>query len=156
MGFSRQEYWSELPSPSPGDLPHPGSEPRSPALQADSLPSEPPGKLPWIISLLFYFIFTAFSKFSKLITWLINGTPPMVWKSLTYTRCFWQYNPQTTSIRTEHARKKKKNSGLHPRPTATDHLLVKPRNCHLNKFSSWFWHAPKFGNSSRPQYSHES
>ena len=42
MGFSRQEYWSGLPFPSPGDLPNPGTEPRSPALQADSLPSEPP------------------------------------------------------------------------------------------------------------------
>ena len=40
MGFSRQEYWSGLPFPSPGDLPNPGIEPRSPALQADSLPAE--------------------------------------------------------------------------------------------------------------------
>ena len=37
MGFSRQEYWSELPLPSPGDLPNPGIEPWSPALQADAL-----------------------------------------------------------------------------------------------------------------------
>ena len=44
MGFSRQEYWSGLPFPSPGDLPDPGIEPRSSALQSDSLPSEPPGK----------------------------------------------------------------------------------------------------------------
>ena len=44
MGFSRQEYWRGLPFPSPGDLPDPGIEPRSPALQADSLSSEPPGK----------------------------------------------------------------------------------------------------------------
>ena len=42
MGFSRQEYWSGLPFPSPGDLPDPGIEPGSPALQADGLPSEPP------------------------------------------------------------------------------------------------------------------
>ena len=41
MGFSRQECWSGLPFPSPGDLPDPGIEPRSPALQADALPSEP-------------------------------------------------------------------------------------------------------------------
>ena len=40
MGFSRQEYWSGLLFPSPGDLPDPGIEPRSTALQADSLPSE--------------------------------------------------------------------------------------------------------------------
>ena len=39
MGCSRQEYWSGLPFPSPGDLPNPGIEPRSPALQADSLPT---------------------------------------------------------------------------------------------------------------------
>ena len=44
MGFSRKEYWSGLPCPPPGDLPDPGTEPRSPALQADSLPSEPAGK----------------------------------------------------------------------------------------------------------------
>ena len=45
MGFSRQEYWSGLPSPSPGDLPNPGIEPGSPTLQAEALTSEPPGKL---------------------------------------------------------------------------------------------------------------
>ena len=44
VGFSRQEYWSGLPFPSPGDLPNPGIEPRSPTLQAYVLPSEPPGK----------------------------------------------------------------------------------------------------------------
>ena len=44
MEFSRQDYWSGLPFPSPGKLPNPGTEPRSPALQANSLPSEPPGK----------------------------------------------------------------------------------------------------------------
>ena len=46
MEFSRQEYWSELPFPSPGDLPDPGIKPMSPALQADALPSEPPWKPP--------------------------------------------------------------------------------------------------------------
>ena len=44
MEFSRPEYWSGLPYPSPGDHPNPGIEPRSPALQADSLPTEPSGK----------------------------------------------------------------------------------------------------------------
>ena len=44
MGFSRQEYWSGLPFPSPGDLPNPAIKPESPTLQADCLPSEPPGK----------------------------------------------------------------------------------------------------------------
>ena len=59
MGFSRQEYWSGLPFPSPGDLSNPGIEPLSPALQADTLTSEPPGKpqshvqlfvTPWTVS----------------------------------------------------------------------------------------------------------
>ena len=45
MEFSRQEYWSGLPFPSPGDLPNPGMESGSPELWADSLTSEPPGKL---------------------------------------------------------------------------------------------------------------
>ena len=45
MESFRQEYWSGLPFPSPGDLPDPGIKPRSPALWADAFPSEPPGKL---------------------------------------------------------------------------------------------------------------
>ena len=47
MGFFRQEYWSGLPFPPPGDLPHPGIEPASlasPELQVDSVPTEPGGK----------------------------------------------------------------------------------------------------------------
>ena len=56
MEFSRQEYWCGLPFPSLGDLPDPGIEPGSPALQADTLPSEPPGKplvlLMWYITLI--------------------------------------------------------------------------------------------------------
>jgi len=44
MGFSRQEYWSGLPCPPPGDFPNPGIKPGSPTLQADSLPAELPGK----------------------------------------------------------------------------------------------------------------
>ena len=51
MEFSRQEYWSGLPFPSPGDLPDPGIEPGSPALWADALLSEPPGKsLPSVLT----------------------------------------------------------------------------------------------------------
>ena len=44
MGFPRQEYWNGLPVPSPGDLPDTGIKRRSPTLQVDSLPTEPPGK----------------------------------------------------------------------------------------------------------------
>ena len=50
MVFSRQEYWSGLPFPSPGDLPDPGIELRSATLQADSLPSEQPGKPPFVLA----------------------------------------------------------------------------------------------------------
>ena len=46
MGFPRQEYWSGVPFPSPGDLPDLGIKPRSSVLQTGSIPSEPPGKLP--------------------------------------------------------------------------------------------------------------
>ena len=56
--FSRQEYWSGLPFPSPGDLPNPGIEPRSPALHADSLPSEPPGnQIKYLINTKWYSIY---------------------------------------------------------------------------------------------------
>ena len=51
MGFSRQEYWSGLPFPSPGDLPNPGIEPGSPALQTDALPSKSHGKPDWLGSI---------------------------------------------------------------------------------------------------------
>ena len=52
MKFSRQENWSGLSFPSPGDLPDPRIEPRFPALQADSLPSQPPGKPPIKIDIM--------------------------------------------------------------------------------------------------------
>jgi len=55
LGFSRQEYWTRLPFPSPGDLPYPGTELRSPPLQADSLLSDPPGK-PILSTALTYFL----------------------------------------------------------------------------------------------------
>ena len=52
MGFSRQEYWSGLLFPSPGDLPNPGIEAASRAWQVDSLPSKPPGK-PKVLKVLY-------------------------------------------------------------------------------------------------------
>ena len=82
MGFSRQEYWNGLPFPSPGDLPNPGIEPRSPALRADALPSEPPGKLkvkkPCASDFTFTFHFHASGKematHSSVLAWRIPGT----------------------------------------------------------------------------------
>ena len=56
MGFSRQEYRSGLPFPSPEDLPNPGVEPGSPALQADALPSEPQGKSEEEAKVFFFFL----------------------------------------------------------------------------------------------------
>ena len=58
-GFPRQEYWRGLPFPPPGDLPNPGIEPWSPALQADSLPTEPPEK-PTLYSRLFHLFLSAY------------------------------------------------------------------------------------------------
>ena len=60
MGFSRQEYWSGLPFPSPGDLPNSGIEPGSPSLQVDALPSKPPGKPIFLKKFLFCSIFIFF------------------------------------------------------------------------------------------------
>ena len=58
--FSRQEYWIELPFPSPGDLPNLGMEPRFPALQADALLFEAPGKPIWAAKLWFKYSFKDF------------------------------------------------------------------------------------------------
>ena len=55
MEFSQQEYWSVLALPSPGDRPNPGIKPMSPALQTDSLPSEPPGKPQRIMRRKFFY-----------------------------------------------------------------------------------------------------
>ena len=69
MGFSRQEHWSGLPFPSPGDLPNPGIKPRSPALQADALTSEPPGKplQPCSVNLQSNFLLLGESVFPALV-----------------------------------------------------------------------------------------
>ena len=70
--LSRQEYWSGLPFPSPGDLPNPGIKPRSPALQADSLLTEPPGP-----PLLMTFWF----QLQPLLIWMTHNCPPLPWLS---------------------------------------------------------------------------
>ena len=59
-GFSRQEYWSGLPFRAPGDLPNPGMDPESPALQTGALPSEPLGK-PYVIITYYYLRTTGFN-----------------------------------------------------------------------------------------------
>ena len=67
MEFSRQGYWSGLPFASPGDHPDPEIEPGSPALQADSLPTEPPGK-PYICSLIYSSIYDIWISLSDLLS----------------------------------------------------------------------------------------
>ena len=62
VGFSRQEYWSGLLFPSPGDLPNSGIEPGSPTLQADALPSEPPGILLYNFPFVYYLCLVVISK----------------------------------------------------------------------------------------------
>ena len=71
MGFSRQEYWSGLPFPSPGDLPNPGIKPRSPALQADAYPLSHQGSPVYIyIGMFFFFFFFIPIYRYKLPVWL--------------------------------------------------------------------------------------
>ena len=77
-GFSRQEYWSGLPFPSPGDLPDPGIEPRSPTLEAGALTSEPPGKSSYrytttYLSIYHWHIFELFPAFWLLKVMLLRS-----------------------------------------------------------------------------------
>ena len=72
MGFSGQEHWSGLPFPSPGDLPNPGIEPRSPALQADALTSEPPGKPNVLLGGLYFPLFVNHFSIMKSSSLLIK------------------------------------------------------------------------------------
>ena len=73
MEFSRQEYWSGLPFPSPGDLLDPGIEPGSPAWQAGSLPSESPGKsFLHILSYIFFKMFLKSIQVKKYIKTLVQ------------------------------------------------------------------------------------
>ena len=75
MEFSRQEHWSGLPFPSPGDLPNPGIKPTSPAWQADSLSSEPPGRkekaLKAEICMEFTLITSSFAQLQPVVSGLI-------------------------------------------------------------------------------------
>ena len=74
MGFSRQEYWSGFPSPSPGDLPDPGIKPGSPTLQAASLPSDPLGNPSHIWVLITNNNTTPpYSEFQVFCAWLITS-----------------------------------------------------------------------------------
>ena len=83
MEFIRQEFWSGLPLPSPGDLPDPGIELGSPTLQENSLPSEPPGK-PYKVLYVSYYSITSLESYNNLERWRKGGicsayTRNMMW-----------------------------------------------------------------------------
>ena len=91
MGFSRQEYWSGLPFPSPGDLPDPGIKPGSPALQADSLLSEPPGKH-YLNKFQEFFCWECYSYWSSFKFVLRDGT------QLPGSGCYGVVEPGATGV----------------------------------------------------------
>ena len=88
MGFSRQQCWSGLPFPSPGDLPNPGIEPQSPALWADALPSEPPEKPGWELMLRTFTIYSL-SNFQKCNTVLLTIVTMLYIETLPMTYLFY-------------------------------------------------------------------
>ena len=92
MEFSRQEYWSGLPFPSPGDLPDPGIKPGSPSLRADALPSEPPGVL--------NFLFIYFSWRITTLQYCGVFCHASIWISHRYTCVPFILNPLPTSFHT--------------------------------------------------------
>ena len=91
MGFSRQECWSGLPFPSPGDLPDPEIEPGSPTLQADALPSEPPGTILLFSSIsLHWSLRKAFLSLHAILwnspfQWVYLSFPPLPLASLLFS-----------------------------------------------------------------------
>ena len=113
MGFSRQEYRSGLPFPSPGDLPNQGIEPWSPSLQADSLPSEPPGKPQCVfitfclsiqlsmvlgfLSPLGYYIYTAVTWVYMKPSLIPSSLSSREWISPIFIRILVLFMPCTTS-----------------------------------------------------------
>ena len=88
MEFSRQQYWSGLPFPSPGDLPNPGIELGSPALQADTFPFEPPGKPSGPIR-LFLFLFLLPWDLRKHWYSLCQNALPVLYSMSFMVSCFY-------------------------------------------------------------------
>ena len=95
MEFSRPEYWSGQPFPSPGDLPNPGIEPRSPSLQADSLPAEPQG-MPSIIAISFKLVLL-FHLWASYLHISLFSTQQSAWSVKTLAR-LWHFFPQIHSL----------------------------------------------------------
>ena len=110
MEFSRQEYWSGLPFPSPGDLPDPGIEPGSPRLQADTLPSEPPQKPTSSRASLKSLCCTVICNFNKVWIWIASTTRPVC----TSFSISWVSKPQSANcISTTHHYSSNRRGYLH-------------------------------------------
>ena len=125
MGFFRQEYWSRLPFPSPEGLPDPGIELGSPALQADSLPSEPPGKPRYglicaKVNLLNYL-------FSSLVTWGRNRN-----LSISVSLSAWKISSLKMTTR-KHLSKGDSGSGVYHRKVRVCTFVVLPRRCSVTE-----------------------
>ena len=88
MEISRQEYWSGLPFPSPGDVPNPGIEPMSPTLQADTLAPEPPGK-PSSVHMRESFIFSTYESLVRYI--YLQNTSPIPWLVFSLSSCLFPF-----------------------------------------------------------------
>ena len=107
MEFFRQEYWSGLPFPSPGDIPDPSIKPRSPALQADALPLEPPGK-PNVVYTILPLVYQIGKLRLEEILWLVRSStelklgfnpghsPPPLPGIICFTSCFCQVSDLVT------------------------------------------------------------
>ena len=80
MGFSRQEYWSGLPFPSPGDLPNPGIKPGSLALEADALTSEPAGQLFFLVAAMLESMFLFFDHLLIAIGKIVSNNLPFLFE----------------------------------------------------------------------------
>ena len=95
MGFSRQEYWRGLPFPFLGDLPDPGIEPRSPAMRADTLPSEPPGKPSQYISEFIWFSISHAHSPKPVLNFSSGFYVVTFWKKSIHiwNYLLWCYNP---------------------------------------------------------------
>ena len=108
MGFSRQEYWSGLPFPSPGDLPDPGIKPMSPALEADALTSEPPRK-PNSDKWIYFFSLTNIYRILIIC--------PALFKAKMINMCFLSLSGLKATVKNKH--------GLRYNVSITWHMTIK-------------------------------
>ena len=170
MGFPRQEYWGGLPFPSPGDLPDTGINPRSPALQADALTSEPPGKphihwmscqkiLPIIILLYYCYLPISmvlvqshsfkhafpcnscwFSHIDCLLIYVLNPLLPMTLSSISLQPCLYPSLVIFQWVQSLHNHEFLHPS-LRPPPPMQNSLSLSQQSFNLQEYPMhWFYH----------------